>query len=61
VRRVTVAGGDLYQLALVELGSALQWWRIAQANGITDPMLSGLNTLIIPGDDSSLTDGLPPQ
>lgn len=58
---VTVAGGDLYRVALAQLGDARQWWRLAQANGLTDPVLSGVVTLTIPNPDSTLTDGLPPQ
>jgi hypothetical protein len=45
---VTVAGGNLFKLAAVYLNDATQWNRIAQANGLSDPVLSGLNTLVIP-------------
>jgi nucleoid-associated protein YgaU len=62
MRTVIVAGGDLYQIALIELGNAAQWWRIAEANGLTDPILTGgLTSLLIPGEDATLTDGVPPQ
>jgi hypothetical protein len=45
---VTVVGGNLFALAAVYLNDATQWIRIAQANGISDPVLTGVTTLIIP-------------
>jgi hypothetical protein len=48
VQTVTVAGGNLFKLAAVYLNDATQWNRIAQANGLSDPVLNGLNTLVIP-------------
>jgi hypothetical protein len=45
---VTVVGGNLFSLAAVYLNDATQWIRIAQANGISDPVLTGLATLVIP-------------
>jgi len=45
---VTVAGGNLFVLAAVYLNDATQWIRIAQANGLSDPQLSGITTLVIP-------------
>jgi hypothetical protein len=45
---VTVVGGDLFRLALLYLGDATQWNRIAAANALDDPVLSGLQTLSIP-------------
>ena len=50
---MTVAGGDLYRLALQYLGSAEQWERIARANDLTDPVISGLVTLVIPTGGAS--------
>lgn len=58
--QITVAGGDLYRIAATQLGDASQWWRIAQANAITDPVLSGVIALDLPQRNASLTDGLPP-
>jgi len=55
---VTVAGGDLYRLALQELGDATQWSRIAALNGLDDPVLSGLVTLALPAVDASAGGGL---
>lgn len=48
MKMVTVAGGDLFRLALERLGDATQWNRIARANGLSDPVLSGLVTLKLP-------------
>jgi hypothetical protein len=45
---VTVAGGNLFALAALYLNDATQWIRIAQANRLSDPQLTGVNTLIIP-------------
>jgi L-ascorbate metabolism protein UlaG (beta-lactamase superfamily) len=58
---ITVVGGNLFAIAAQQLGDATQWIRIAQANGLTDPMLSGLATLVIPDPDPSQTGGLPQQ
>jgi len=48
MKTVTIAGGDLFRLAMEELGDATQWVRIARLNGLEDPMLTGLNTMMIP-------------
>lgn len=45
---VIVAGGNLFALAAQYLGDATKWYQIAQANGLTDPMLVGIVTLTIP-------------
>ncbi|WP_024716719.1 hypothetical protein [Gluconobacter oxydans] len=61
---VTAADRTLYHVAAVQLADATQWWRIAQLNGMSDPDLSGISTpvtLQMPAQDSSLTDGYPPQ
>lgn len=60
-RTITVAGGNLWQVALQELGDATQAVRIAQLNGLTDPFLSGVVTLALPAPDPSQTGGLPAQ
>ena len=58
--QITVAGGDLYRIAAAQLGDARQWWRLAQANGLRDPVLTGVTVLSVPPRDGSLTGGLPP-
>lgn len=46
---VTVAGGNLFQLAGEHLGDATQWYRIARANRLWDPFLPNTPiTLVIP-------------
>lgn len=55
---VTVVGGDLFRLALATLGDATQWSRIAAANGLSDPMLSGLQVLSVPPRDGTAGGGL---
>lgn len=46
--RITTAGGDLYTLAAQAYGDESQWPVIARANGLTDPLLTGVNNLTIP-------------
>lgn len=55
---VTVTGGHLFRVALTYLGDATQWNRIARLNGLSDPMLSGLVTLLIPVQDSTAGGGI---
>ena len=57
--QLTVAGGNLFQIAAAQLGDATQWIRIAQLNNVSDPMLSGLMTLNIPDQNLTLTGGIP--
>jgi len=47
-RNVAVAGGDLFTLAAAQYGDPMGWTAIAQANGLTDPKVSGLVQLTIP-------------
>ncbi|PLR26286.1 hypothetical protein PZBJ_05710 [Pantoea endophytica] len=53
VKAVTLAGGNLYQVASEQYGDASMWTRIAEANDLTDPQLSGINTLQIPSGTTS--------
>lgn len=53
----TVAGGDLFRVALRALGDATQWNRIAALNGLTDPVVSGLVTLQLPPVDNTAGGG----
>lgn len=57
-QNVTVAGGNLFALAARYLGDATQWIRIAQANGLSDPVLPGVVTLVIPPVDAAAGGGL---
>jgi hypothetical protein len=57
-RITTVAGGNLFALAAQYLNDATQWLRIAQANNLSDPVLYGINTLVIPPVDPSAGGGV---
>lgn len=57
-RIVVVAGGNLFALAAKYLNDATKWIRIAQANNLSDPVLSGVTTLVIPPVDSTSGGGI---
>ena len=61
MKSITVAGGNLYQIAAQELSDATQWIRIAQLNDLSDPMLSGVVTLIIPDPNPNAGGGVVQQ
>jgi hypothetical protein len=61
MQQLTLAGGNLFQVAALHLGDATQWLRIAQLNGLTDPMLSGVVTLLIPPVNPSAGGGIAQQ
>jgi hypothetical protein len=58
---LTIAGGNLFQIAAQQLGDATQWIRIAQLNGIDDPMLTGVVTILVPDIDPNAGGGVAPQ
>lgn len=58
---ITVVGGDLFHIAASRLGDATQWIRIAQRNGLKDPVLSGVTTLVLPQIDPSAGGGIASQ
>lgn len=58
MKTITTAGGNLFVLALEHLGDATQWNRIAQANGLLDPFLTGTATLRIPAVDANAGGGV---
>ncbi len=58
---ITVFDGNLFDIAVRELGSALQWINIARVNRISDPFLSGDRQIIIPTFSSLFEDGIGPQ
>lgn len=55
---VTVIGGNLFQLASQYYNDASQWSLIAQVNNITDPMIVGEKTLLIPPLNGQDTGGI---
>ncbi len=61
MNEIKIAGGNLFQIAAQQLEDATQWLRIAQLNGLTDPMLSGVLTLKIPPLDPSAGGGIADQ
>ena len=58
MRSITVTGGNLFAIAARELGDATQWNRIAKLNGLSDPMLSGVVTLLLPAVDLNAGGGI---
>jgi hypothetical protein len=61
VQTIVAIGGNLFEIAAAQLGSALQWINIARANNLSDPMLSGQNQLVIPSFSSVFSNGIGPQ
>jgi hypothetical protein len=57
-QKITISGGNLYSLAAKYLNDATQWIRIAQANGLTDPVLSGVTVIVIPPINKSTGGGV---
>ncbi len=55
---IVVVGGDLFRIALQQLGDATQWNRIAALNGLRDPVLQGIVTLNIPAVDPAAGGGI---
>ena len=58
---LTTAGGNVFRIAAEQLADATQWLRIAQLNGLSDPMLTGLVTLEIPDPDPNAGGGIAQQ
>ena len=58
---ITVAGDNLFRIAAVELGDATQWIRIAEMNQITDPVLTGVRTLLLPDFNANAGGGVAAQ
>ena len=57
IATLPTAGGNLMQIATAQYSDASQWTTIARANGLTDPMLSGLKTLVIPPASTNQANG----
>ena len=54
---ITAVGGNLFRIAADTIGDATQWNRIARLNGMTDPLFSGLRTLLLPDTDADAGGG----
>jgi hypothetical protein len=52
-----LAGQDLYAVAQKTLGDATAWVDIARVNGITDPEINGIQSILVPPTSSS-SDGV---
>ncbi len=61
MRTITVAGGNLFRIAADMLGDATQWIRIAQLNGLSDPEVTGVATLLLPDVDPAAGGGIAAQ
>lgn len=61
MRIINISGGDLFHIASIEFGDALQWINIAKMNKLTDPVLIGRTTIVIPPVSSIYADGIGPQ
>jgi nucleoid-associated protein YgaU len=61
MKNISVAGDNLFRIAAVQLADATQWIRIAELNGLSDPMLVGVNTLLVPDVDPSAGGGIAAQ
>lgn len=48
MRTVVISGGNLFQVAARYLDDATRWEEIARLNGLSDPVLSGLQTIKLP-------------
>jgi len=55
---VTVMNTNLFALAAAYYGDATQWGIIANANGLTDPMIREPTTLLIPPWNQQDTGGI---
>jgi len=57
---ITTAGGNLFAMASKAYGDASKWVGIARANKISDPALTGVQTIIVPrvpGDTGGINAG----
>jgi hypothetical protein len=61
VQTIITIGGNLFEIAATQLGSAQQWINIARANNLVDPMLFGQHRLLIPCFSLAFSDGIGPQ
>ena len=48
ISTVTVSDTTLFHVAASVFGDATAWTRIAAVNGLSDPMLNGTVTLVLP-------------
>ena len=58
---ITVVGDNLFRIAAEQLRDATQWIRIAELNSLSDPVLAGVTTLLIPDIDPGAGGGIAAQ
>lgn len=46
--KTTTAGGNLFQMAAANYSDPTAWTTLAKANNLTDPMLNGISSVIVP-------------
>lgn len=61
MKTMTVVGNNLFRIAAEQLIDATQWIRIAELNNLSDPMLTGVITLLIPNVDRNAGGGIAGQ
>jgi hypothetical protein len=63
MKTITVSPSDidLYHLAARQWGDASAWLALAQANGLTDPVIYTVRTLQIPDYEPGFSGGAPQQ
>jgi hypothetical protein len=61
LKTIVTIGGNLFEIAAVELGSALQWINVARVNNLKDPILTGQMEITIPDFSPIFSDGIGPQ
>lgn len=59
MKKLLVVGGNLFRIAAEQLNDATQWIRIAQLNGLSDPIITGPAELDIPDPQRSSGGGVP--
>lgn len=57
-KSVTTGTTTLFAVAASQYGDATDWTQIAQANGLTDPAITGITTLTIPAASSASMGGV---
>lgn len=58
VKTVTTGSTTLLNVAASQYGDARDWTLLAQANGVTDPEVSSITTLVVPAASTSGTGGV---
>ncbi|MCB8881712.1 hypothetical protein ACELLULO517_15800 [Acidisoma cellulosilytica] len=57
--QVSPADIDLFHVAAAEWGDASAWLALATANGMVDPVIYGLQSLVVPEYQASFEGSLP--